>query len=444
MKKIMSAFIVAVFVGNNKPSNLEDFLSDFVKEYKVLRENGFNYQGHTFNIDILAFLCDAPARQFLKCIKGHTGYHACERCLVEGDYVSSRVIFPYLNCELRVDESFKNVEYLGTHQIKKTVLIDAGINCVKQFPLDYMHLVCLGVMKRLMLSWTEGTRQFKLSPRQIKQVSDKLESFKGKLPTDFVRQPRGLDCLRRWKATEFRQFLLYTGCVALKDVLSHDQYKNFICFSVGMSILLEENSNVRNELLTYAKDLLKYFVSSCTDLYGPAFTVYNVHSLIHLWEDCRNFDTALDNISSFPFENYLQVVKKFVRKTKNPLSQIVKRISELEKYSMTGTSQKCLSTKISENNQDSWFLLRSGEFAQIKSKNMDDSYSCNVVMKHHHQSLFTEPCDSKLFNVIYIQNINSVSIHKEIQRTKLLRKALCLPYKDGFMIRPMLNDIIYT
>lgn len=97
-------------------------------------------------------------------------------------------------------------------------------------------------------------------------------------------------------------------------------------------------------------------MSSCAGIYGPTFTVYNVHSLIHLCEDSRNFDLSLDDISSFPFENYLQVIKKFVRKPESPLSQIVKRIGELENLAMSGTSQKKFSTKVSRNYKDSWFF----------------------------------------------------------------------------------------
>jgi len=54
-------------------------------------------------VRIEAFKCDAPARQFLKAIKGHTGYFSCERCTVEGSYISSRVVFEDLNATLRED-----------------------------------------------------------------------------------------------------------------------------------------------------------------------------------------------------------------------------------------------------------------------------------------------------------------------------------------------------
>ena len=378
----------------------------------------------------------------MKGIIAHNGYHACERCVVEGKFESSRMLFQDLHCDLRDDESFKNGLYMGTHQKSISILCNIGIKCIKQFPLDYMHLVCLGVTKRLLLTWKIGPRHLKLSPTQLKRISDQLEALKGKMPSEFARQPRGLEQLKRWKATEYRQFLLYTGIVVLKEVLTPEAYKHFICFSLSIGVMLEENCDVRNEFLGYAKDLLSYFVSSCSQFYGNIFTVYNVHSLIHLWEDSHNFNTSLDNLSSFPFENYLQVVKKFVRKSHNPLAQIVKRIRELENLAMSGTSQKAPATKVSTSEKDSWFLLKSGEFAQIKEINGNGLYSCDVIHKRYHRSLFINPCDSKKFNIVYVRNIYNISRKKLITKDILLRKSICLPYKQGFMIRPLLNNLL--
>lgn len=45
--------------------------------------------------------------------------------------------------------------------------------------------------------------------------------------------------------------------------------------------------------------------------YGRGQFVYSVYGLIHLASDAKQFGT-LDNISSFPFENFLQKLKKFL------------------------------------------------------------------------------------------------------------------------------------
>ena len=66
------------------------------------------------------------------------------------------------------------------------------------------------------------------------------------MPSDFARQPRGLEEVKRWKATEFRQFLIYSGPVVLKGILAGEYYKHFLCFSVAIKILLDADTVFRN------------------------------------------------------------------------------------------------------------------------------------------------------------------------------------------------------
>lgn len=54
---------------------------------------------------------------------------------------------------------------------------------------------------------------------------------------------------------------------------------------------------------------------------------HNVHNLLHICDDVNHFG-PLDMLSAFPFENHMQVLKKFVRKGDKPIEQIVRRIHE--------------------------------------------------------------------------------------------------------------------
>lgn len=76
--------------------------------------------------------------------------------------------------------------------------------------------------------------------------------------------------------------------------------------------------------------LMIFFVTNASKYYCATFTTYNVHNLIHLHNDVRHFGLSFDEISCFPSENYLQVLKKYVRNSRNSLNQIVKRVQELE------------------------------------------------------------------------------------------------------------------
>lgn len=54
-----------------------------------------------------------------------------------------------------------------------------------------------------------------------------LLNARSSIPYKFARLSRSLEDHGRWKATEFRQFLLYLGPVFLKNVLSNDYYTHF-------------------------------------------------------------------------------------------------------------------------------------------------------------------------------------------------------------------------
>ena len=99
---------------------------------------------------------------------------------------------------------------------------------VSQFPLDYMHLVCLGVTRRLILLWMMGPLRVRIGSNMVRQISESLTSLAAYVPREFARKPSSLPEVKRWKATEFRQFLLYTEPVVLCHKLSDAMYKNFL------------------------------------------------------------------------------------------------------------------------------------------------------------------------------------------------------------------------
>lgn len=84
-------------------------------------------------------------------------------------------------------------------------------------------------------------------------------------------------------------------------------------------------------MLDLATTLLDNFVSSSARFYGSGIYVLNFHSLIHIVDDARNF-WPLDSLSCFPFENYLQQLKRLLRSPHRPLSQISNRLFEADKY----------------------------------------------------------------------------------------------------------------
>lgn len=138
------------------------------------------------------------------------------------------------------------------------------------------------------------------------------------------RKPRSLSDLEHWKATEFRQFILYISPLLI-DVLPNNAVSNIMLLKFGITIILSETLNAH--INDYASKLLKLFVSHSIRIYGKEFCVYNVHSIIHLADDAKLFNT-LNNTNCFPFENYLGFLKRTLRKSHQNLEQVVNRIVE--------------------------------------------------------------------------------------------------------------------
>lgn len=215
------------------------------------------------------------------------------------------------DCAPRTRVAFDEFLYEGSRQTAQTPLSQV-VDCVKDVALDYMHLVCLVVMRRMIMFWTKATHSpVKPSPAILRSLSDRLVSLNGFLPSEFVPQPRTLFEVDRWKATEFRSFLLYRGPVVLKGILPNEYYTHFCSLSLAMNILLEEDDNIRNQYLGYAKGLLEFFVGKSADIYVKSFVTYNVHALIHLLDDCFHFSCSLNHLSAFPFENMLGYMKRW-------------------------------------------------------------------------------------------------------------------------------------
>lgn len=261
------------------------------------------------------------------------------------------------------------------------------------------------------------------------------------MPSEFARQPRSISELDRWKATEFRQFLLYTGPVVLKNVLSEDHYTHFLCLSVAMSILLDSSHEKRHAYLSYAKELMHTFVSNCPKLYGVTFTVYNVHGLLHMCDDVTNFECSLNDLSAFPFENYLQTLKKHIKNSKNPIVQVTKRVKEIEKLASLSKSKKAASIKVSQRPKDAWFVLDKGEYAMVQEVLRHGMFVCDIIKPDQTSSFFSVPCDSKLIDVVYVQRLAHRTRKRTLHRNQLIRKAVCLPYKEGHVIFPLLHEI---
>jgi len=465
-------FLIGLYYGNEKPENANDFLKEFVDEMKDLCENGINFNGRNVQCRLEALICDTPAKSFVLCVKGHSGYSSCTKCQTEGEYIGNRICFPQIDAPPRTDDNFVQKIDDNYHKpdITCSLLKVPHFKPVTNVPLDYMHLICLGIVRKLIYLWFDGELHYRLQSKAVEIISTRLlTQLKPSIPVEFARKPRPMNCVKLWKATEYRLILLYTGPLAFKSILQKNVYTNFMVLHVIVRIL---SSQDLNEYLSYAQDLILFFIKTFMRLYGIQNMSHNVHSLIHLVDDVKKYG-PLDKFSAFKFENYMQILKKYVRKADKPLQQVVRRCIEKEMnsdLSSTILSQSVVTNPIVTSLHHDGPLLfncNNPQYKIIKYKGMTlkagtvaDSccgLNCNaiVVIKNiayctkrnipviigyeflEKKNLFHIPCPSSILG-IYIVHLYSAL--KCWPLKDVIKKYVQLPYSENkYVVFPLIH-----
>lgn len=453
-----SPFCVAIFCGVGKPNPLSAFLSDFIKEVKLLNENGLVWKSKHYSFKIDSFACDAPARAYVKQIMGHNSTFPCERCTIQAQYANKRHFLPVERVyKKRKDSDFYTKKRRNKFHIKDfSPLININVGLVSQFVLDPMHAVYLGVTRRLVMNYLiEGKRPHKISCCSQQIMNKEINKFK--IPYEFPRKIRSFKDIRRWKATEFRFFVLYCGVVVLKSHLREETFKHFLLLHAAVFILA--NRNLCHKMLDISEKYICQFVQECPKIYDEYFVTYNVHSLTHICDDVRLYG-PIDHYSCFPFENYLGGIKKQIRGQSRPLQQIYNRLQEFEgdkkKHDLTDQHKiRVKNIYDAENNCFRCSELRTPKFRLtlkwpnnivcvgkriyiIKSMHTvhNNEYRCIGIPFRYLHNLYKYPCPSSVLNIYYASgygNAETFSV-KDISY-----KCVTFHYKQGMAVFPMLH-----
>ncbi|EAT36978.1 AAEL010985-PA [Aedes aegypti] len=318
---------VGIYYGTSKPKSATEFLTPFIDELLGILETGVIVNGHSVSVRIRCFICDSPARSFIKGVINFNGKHGCLKCTTKGKYshTANTVVFSQTNAAARTDEKFRNKEY-PEHQRSDTPLVRLPIDMIEDIIVsDALHLLELGVMRRLLNGWRTGsmTKRAKWSSTEKAEISEFL--VKLRFPKEIHRRMRSLEFVSLWKGLEYRNFLNYVGLVLLKDHLPEKHYQHFLVLFCAVRI---SSTEAYKKLLPVAKDLFVDFIQDYKNLYGIDYLTSNVHNLSHVVDEVCRFG-SLPTLSAYPFENYLHSIKKMLHAGPLPLNQIANRLTEL-------------------------------------------------------------------------------------------------------------------
>lgn len=139
----------------------------------------------------------------------------------------------------RTDEDFRSYRrkcYVNHRHYETPLTRIPDFDIIKNIPRDYLHLICLGINKKLICFWVDKptkNKAGKLSSRQVRKIDEHISKV------SIVFQY--LD-YHYWKGREHRENLLYWGPVVYKDVLDDKIYKHYMLLHVAITILVSHKN----------------------------------------------------------------------------------------------------------------------------------------------------------------------------------------------------------
>ena len=460
---IYKPFVVCIFYGNQKPKNDFQYFKSFICEINDLLKNGIIIESQTFSVEIRSFICDTPARAFIKSIKGHTSFNGCERCDTVAKKVDNTTVYVSIG-KKRSREDFKSFVDLDHHVgVSPLTAIQPEINFINVFVLDSMHLLYLGIMLRLFENWMTGELGVKLSATQKSELNRRTTMLKSDIPKEFERKIQPSNYFDKYKAVEHRFFVLYCGPIVLKKILNEKLYEHFLLFHVSCRLLSRGDAvNFTN----LARDYLRKFVQDSIALYGETFVSLNVHCLLHLPDDVEHMQCNLNNISAFPYETELGKIKHILLSPHRTVAQYCRRLHEEREIldHQAKPLQKLLVIKKGYKNEikqlkykqkyftnkhpDNTALLKNGKVVGIcKIFYYNKKIYLQVVQYKIKKSLYSTPCDSSMLHIYEIEDRGNVTsdeiknISLEEIETKLVKISINFSSSDAHrcFVLPLLH-----
>ncbi|XP_058064990.1 uncharacterized protein LOC131214671 [Anopheles bellator] len=448
---------VAIFSAEKKPACLITFLTPLVEELKDLITNGLLTNEHIVDVSVRAFICDSPARAFIKGVMNFNAKHGCLKCEAEGFFEANTTVFPTVEGVRRTDAKFRQGEYIDHCKFATPLLEIPNFDIVEDVIVaDRLHLIDLGIMKRLLSGWKDGTLGFnaKLTAQQVNEVSEKLKQII--LPSEIHRKQRSLLSLAYWKGSELSSFLHYSSLVSLEEHVSKDVFQHFLLLFCSVTLF---SSEYYKKYWSTAKSMLEEFVRQYEHVYGRRYITSNVHNLLHVSHEVDRFG-PLSSLTAYPFENQLGNLKRLIRHGYNILEQAVNRLSEIEEagyehklHQHYPMMKMCANRKqlfIDDNfildctRKDSFFLTKSNQIVKICDiKQIQGShfeiFGNEYVSKSNR---FTQPIVSSVINIYVVEKNSLSNVTSQFNIEAIKCKLAALDYKNAsYVMIPIIHTL---
>ena len=299
-------------------------------------------------IDLETAVLDNPKRSVAKNVKSHSATHPCEYCecaavsYIDDTMSKNQLTWPPSTMNGRprtitgIRKNVNSIEagdedltknYLKGIKGRSVFLDQPNFDMIQDMPTEYMHLICLGIVKRMVeLTYKVGKKRFRKS--KLKRINPKCfnDIINSILSTrEFSRRCRNLDTAV-YKAQEYRNLLLVFFPIFQQNISEKFKKERQVWFTLVFMVRAcvlpnEEYEHVNVATIVSASEL---FYNLYFELYGQQNCSYSIHvAPSHLLKIRGN--VPFTERSAFAFESFYAEMKNlFKAGTSSPLKQVLK------------------------------------------------------------------------------------------------------------------------
>ena len=258
---------------------------------------------------------------------------------------------------------------------------------VHAIPTEYMHLLSLGVVKRLLeLTFSVGENRPRITTRSLTPPTIFNECMKTvKVVYEFGRRARKLD-LSVMKAQELRNILLFFFPLITKSLQGNEKeikLWEMLAFMIRACILPENEFNEVN--VNHIKYCQRQFYLIYQQLFGEKNCTYSIHVLCsHLMQ--IRFLGPLTETSAFRFENfYGELRNSFQPGTQSVVKQMMQNVM-LKRILSKHVCQEKIYLRAKDTALESnclIYIYENSKHMVFKIKSIDnDHLTCNQLGNH--------------------------------------------------------------
>ena len=371
---------------------------------------------------------DNPKRSNLRNAKSCSGTHGCEYCESPAIYFKDdtmsrgHLTWPpstmngrprtitairRITNSIEEDEEELTKNYLKGIKGRSVLLDQNNFDLIHDLPTEYMHLVCIGTVKKMLeFTYKMGNNKPRITKRKKcdpKLFNDIIATIQ--FTREFSRRARNLDTAV-YKALEYKNVLCFFFPIIVQNI--PERYKKerklwlTLVFMIRSCVL--PNAEFEHVCKATIVGACELFYNLYFELFGQRNCAYSIHVLpSHLLKIRGN--VPLTERSAFRFESYYSEMKNlFKAGTSSPLKQILqntfmKRSLEYHVCEKSLFLQPQSSKVTMENNSLIYTFKNDKHELFVIDAILDDKYICKRQGKFEYKSTLLPNYDWKSVGV---------------------------------------------